>query len=163
MAVWRKLPEGTGGRHLRLAAMDFGAYVLILRLRQPCRLTIGRLGTFHFPAGYYLYAGSAPPRLLLARLERHRQKGKRPWWHIDYLTNCSEATISGALVYRGSKPRECRLYRWVSRLPGAIKLIDGFGASDCRDSCRTHLVYFREQPPLTRRKEFFSLQPRRFK
>ena len=46
-----------------------GAYALVLHLERKEEITVGRLGTFAFPAGYYLYAGSAlGPGGLEARL-----------------------------------------------------------------------------------------------
>jgi len=51
-----------------------GTYALLLKLDKQERITVGRLGTFDFPAGYYLYVGSAlGPGGLQARLARHRR------------------------------------------------------------------------------------------
>jgi Uri superfamily endonuclease len=51
-----------------------GTYALLLKLDKQERITIGKLGTFDFPAGYYLYVGSAlGPGGLRARLARHRR------------------------------------------------------------------------------------------
>ncbi|HEX9029228.1 MAG TPA: DUF123 domain-containing protein, partial [Anaerolineales bacterium] len=49
-----------------------GSYVLYLRLSQRLELGVGRLGRLSFPAGEYLYLGSAGgPGGLRARLGRH--------------------------------------------------------------------------------------------
>jgi len=37
----------------------FISYQLHIELSQPCSITIGKLGEFNFPAGYYIYTGSA--------------------------------------------------------------------------------------------------------
>ena len=39
--------------------METGTYVLLLQLPTDEELTIGKLGTFDFPAGWYTYVGSA--------------------------------------------------------------------------------------------------------
>ena len=52
-----------------------GSYVLVLKLEEDKRLTIGRLGTFEFPAGLYLYCGSALNGLE-ARVRRHLRQGQ---------------------------------------------------------------------------------------
>ena len=50
-----------------------GTYALVLQLERQEEIAIGKLGTFTFPAGYYLYVGSAlGPGGLEARLARHR-------------------------------------------------------------------------------------------
>ncbi|HQR50429.1 MAG TPA: hypothetical protein PKW44_02185 [Methylophilaceae bacterium] len=46
------------------------SYQLAIMLDQPARLTVGRLGVFDFPAGRYVYTGSAR-RSLEARIARH--------------------------------------------------------------------------------------------
>jgi len=65
-----------------------GLYHLILHLKRPERLRVGRLGLQEFPAGYYLYTGSAR-RGLASRLQRHLCKEKTSHWHIDRLTRMS--------------------------------------------------------------------------
>jgi Uri superfamily endonuclease len=57
-----------------MAEAELGTYALLLKLDKQERITVGRLGTFGFPAGYYLYVGSAlGPGGLRARLARHRR------------------------------------------------------------------------------------------
>ena len=52
-----------------------GAYVLAVRLDSRRELPVGRLGRFNFPAGWYLYVGSAMGTGgLPARLRRHRRR-----------------------------------------------------------------------------------------
>ena len=63
-----------------------GTYILILYLALPCRLTIGKLGTFDFPDGWYAYVGSAfGSGGLRGRLKHHLAPVTNPHWHIDYL------------------------------------------------------------------------------
>ena len=57
-----------------MAEAEPGTYALLLRLDKQERITVGKLGTFDFPVGYYLYVGSAlGPGGLRARLARHRR------------------------------------------------------------------------------------------
>jgi Uri superfamily endonuclease len=63
-----------------------GTYVLLLYLAENRTITVGKLGTFDFPMGWYTYIGSAfGAGGLVARLKHHLQPGDRPHWHIDYL------------------------------------------------------------------------------
>ena len=97
------------------------------------RLTIGRLGAFRFPAGRYVYTGSAR-RNLEARIARHRRRDKKLRWHIDYLLAAPGVRV---LSVRRSRRDECALNRSTS---GSIP-VPGFGASDCRAGCGSHLKY----------------------
>jgi HEAT repeat protein/Uri superfamily endonuclease len=123
-----------------------GAYVLALSLEAPRTISIGRLGCFHLPVGWYLYSGSARgPGGLVARLKRHRRRlgpAKRAHWHIDYLRE--HATWSGAWVRPTSEGLECGWTRALLQLPGARIAVPGFGASDCQ--CPGHLVHVPELP-----------------
>ena len=63
-----------------------GTYVLILRVFRPASVRVGRLGRFHFPAGWYAYVGSARgPGGLAARISRHLRSPKPSRWHVDHL------------------------------------------------------------------------------
>jgi Uri superfamily endonuclease len=118
-----------------------GTYVLALWLEAPADISIGRLGESRFPAGWYLYAGSAfGPGGLPARLTRHQRhfaSGKRAHWHVDYLR---ERTVWGG-AWGSSAPQrlECTWAAALHHLPGARIVVPGFGASDCR--CLSHLVH----------------------
>jgi Uri superfamily endonuclease len=117
-----------------------GTYVLALWLEVPSDILIGRLGTFQFPAGWYLYVGSAfGPGGLDARLGRHQRtfaSGKRAYWHIDHLRQ--QAVWGGAWGSDSPHRLECTWAAALHRLPGAEIVVPGFGASDCH--CRAHLV-----------------------
>ena len=118
-----------------------GTYVLALWLDAPHRISIGRLGRFEFPSGWYLYVGSARgPGGLRARLQRHWRRsasGKRAHWHVDHLR---EHTVWGGAWARCSELRlECTWAEALCLRPDASMVVRGFGASDCR--CATHLVH----------------------
>ena len=118
-----------------------GTYVLALRLSLPRNLEIGKLGAVAFPAGWYLYAGSAlGPGGLQARLGRHLRRlaaGKRAHWHLDYFRE--QATWVCAWVRVSDERLECTWAERLRRLPGAEVVAPGFGASDC--ACRAHLLW----------------------
>ena len=122
-----------------------GTYVLILRLSRPTAITVGRLGRFQFPAGWYAYTGSARgPGGLVARISRHLRSPKSLHWHVDYLRACAHPVAAWYAI--GIQKRECAWARALVRLPGASVPIPHFGASDCR--CPTHLIHFAAQPDL---------------
>ncbi|MGC9453806.1 MAG: GIY-YIG nuclease family protein [Phycisphaerae bacterium] len=113
---------------------DGGVYLAVFRLRRPRRILVGRLGTFHFPAGFYFYVGSAK-RGLEARLARHARQDKPLRWHIDYLSTLAD--MLGAVVSEGTDRAECELACEVAKL--YPRFIAGFGSSDCR--CGGHLFH----------------------
>jgi Uri superfamily endonuclease len=130
-----------------MSGSDRGAYCLLIRLGQASAATIGRLGRFRFPAGYYVYTGSAL-RNLAARVARHQRQAKRLRWHIDYLLALPAARILGCFPYVAESRQECEINQAVQRMRGAQVPAPGFGSSDCRSGCPAHLTYFRRRPRL---------------
>lgn len=121
------------------------SYTLIIELDKDQRIRIGRLGVFELPGGFYLYTGSGG-RNLSARLSRHfRKRGKRLHWHIDYLLRSGYAQIIGV---QKSSGEECATNQRIKRVRGSRILVPGFGASDCRKGCISHLIYFKKKPIL---------------
>jgi Uri superfamily endonuclease len=116
-----------------------GVYQLHLRLDKPKRIRVGKLGVFTFPAGRYIYTGSAMNGLI-GRLRRHLKKRKKLHWHIDYLLR--HAKIETIFVLETGERVECQLNSLTLSLPNAKVIVKGFGCSDCR--CPSHLVYFGE-------------------
>ena len=116
-----------------MAAPAFTTYQLRIRVAQPLRLAIGRLGEFDFPAGNYVYTGSAR-RHFEARIARHLRAEKTLRWHIDYLL--AAAGVAVTEVVR-SQAEECHLNQATA---GAMP-VPGFGASDCKHGCGSHLKY----------------------
>ena len=109
------------------------SYQLRINVERPVRIHVGRLGLFLFPAGRYVYTGSAK-RNLEARIARHLRKEKALRWHIDWLLSASGVKV--ATVKRSSES-ECMLNQKVV----GIVVVPGFGASDCRNGCGSHLHY----------------------
>ncbi len=111
-----------------------GSYVLVIDLVEETRLTVGRLGTFEFPAGLYFYFGSALNGLE-ARIRRHLRRDKKRHWHVDHLTAVAPVV---EVWWVGSEERwECRWAESIVAQGGGV-VARGFGSSDCR--CPTHLV-----------------------
>lgn len=113
-----------------------GLYQLDLWLPHATQIQVGRLGTFLFSAGRYVYTGSAMNGLE-QRITRHRRRHKRLFWHIDYFLEY--ARIGEVVCYPGGEQEECVLNAQVLARPGARIAAPRFGASDCR--CPAHLVY----------------------
>ncbi len=115
-----------------------GTYALYLKLEQETRISVGRLGVFCFPAGYYVYVGSAlGSGGLRARLARHQRRDKKLYWHIDYFL--THASIVGVRVDFAGERLECHWAQLLLRIPGAQIIAPRFGASDCR--CFAHLIF----------------------
>lgn len=107
------------------------AYQLVIEVTRPVRITVGSLGLCAFPAGRYVYTGSAM-RNPEARIARHLARAKTLRWHIDYLLNAPGVRIVDVL--RFEEP-ECAVNRGTA---GEI-VVPRFGASDCRAGCGSHL------------------------
>jgi Uri superfamily endonuclease len=114
-------------------------YQLDIEVGRPLRIAIGRLGEFDFPAGRYVYSGSAR-RGLDARVRRHLSGAKRLHWHIDYLLAMPGVRITG--VSTTDEP-ECTANQ---RTSGAI-VVQGFGSSDCTSDCGSNLKLVARQRP----------------
>jgi Uri superfamily endonuclease len=128
-----------------------GSYILELFLEQPTTLQTGRLGKFTFPAGVYLYFGSAwGPGGLRARLGRHLRPASMRLlhWHIDYLSAVADLRAVGYLIKddRELNPArlECLWSQAAASLPGSLAPAPGFGASDCQAGCPAHLLFIAE-------------------
>ena len=120
-----------------------GTYALVLRLEGRKEIEVGKLGTFTFPAGYYLYVGSAlGPGGLEARLAHHRRCDKKLRWHIDYLLEHGQLVEVWSAA--STDKLECVWAQAARHLPGAEMPVPGFGSSDCR--CPSHLIHLARKP-----------------
>jgi Uri superfamily endonuclease len=111
----------------------FTTYQLKIEVAFPVTVVVGRLGEFRFPAGRYIYTGSAKANME-ARIARHLRKEKPMRWHIDWLLATNGVDVVG--VSR-SRKAECALNQSVR---GRV-IVRGFGASDCSEGCHSHLRY----------------------
>ena len=118
-----------------------GTYALHLSVVPAQRISIGSLGQQRLPAGYYFYVGSARGTGgLRARVGRYLRGEGVPHWHIDHLRAVAEVrdvcyTVTDSLF-------ECVWSQALAQLPNAFIPVSNFGSSDCRSSCRAHLVAF---------------------
>jgi Uri superfamily endonuclease len=125
--------------------MAKGSYILVLQLDYAVEdLQVGKLGRFSFPAGYYLYVGSAfGPGGIAARLSHHERSAKtRPHWHIDYLR--AHASLREAWTVGGPLHMECRWCAALAAEPGVSIPAVGFGSRDT--GCAAHLFYLPHPP-----------------
>lgn len=129
-----------------------GTYALVLHLATTTEIEVGKLGRSTYPAGFYIYVGSALGSGGLAgRLKRHGEPttspGWRARWHIDYLRHYAKLT---QIWYVQQATR--REHDWAAVLQQLSResvAIPRFGSSDC--SCPSHLFYFSRLP---RRNDF---------
>ncbi len=117
-----------------------GVYTLVLDIYEDTSLRLGAWGLTRFQRGLYVYTGSAQGTGGLdARIMRHLRREKKIFWHIDHLT--SNPRVSVLAFVKAEEPRrtECVVNRRIrSRLDA--EPIQGFGSSDCRESCLGHLL-----------------------
>jgi len=125
--------------YLRQEIEDRGSYLLVLQLGKKELIEIGQRGKVMFQKGYYIYVGSAMSNLS-ARIRRHSQQGKKMHWHIDYLTQVADGSVS--LPIRSSQRRECEIAQALSSIMKSGP--PGFGSSDCH--CSTHLFWSEKNP-----------------
>jgi len=124
--------------------VDKGSYALLYRLKNTRKIDVGSLGRISFPAGYYVYLGSAFGPGGLKRVKRHRrlsQEGEgSTHWHIDYISeDCSSELLRAYLI--PGKDVECFM---ASELSGDMATeLKGFGCSDC--GCNSHLISYRTE------------------
>ena len=102
------------------------SYQIHFIIEKPVVLRIGKLGTFEFPAGRYVYTGSARKNIE-ARISRHLSKKKRRRWHIDYLLVTPHARIIKVKLFDRD---ECVVNQKTERKI----LVPRFGATDCRNN-----------------------------
>lgn len=136
VSKWPPLPRKTG------------TYALILYLADGREIRVGKLGRYLFPAGHYIYVGSAfGSGGLAGRLSHHLKPAprlNRLHWHIDYLR--LQASIKQIWYSLESRYREHDWAELMRQLPGASIPVPRFGASDCR--CLTHLIHTIQRPEI---------------
>ena len=111
------------------------SYQLHINIKNNIEIQIGKLGKFTFPRGHYIYTGSAKKNID-ERIKRHQSNSpdKKLHWHIDFLLNDKNAKITEVQKF---DKEECILNQETC---GEI-IIAGFGSSDCKNKCKSHLKY----------------------
>ena len=123
-----------------------GSYIILFKLTKPSKVKIGKLGVYDFHKGYYTYTGSAMNGLK-GRIERHLNSKKKLHWHIDYLLGNPKVRIEKIYAFPCSIKRECQINQKLKSKSGNQILIPGFGSSDCKSNCKSHLLYWSQNPP----------------
>jgi Uri superfamily endonuclease len=130
------------------ALPERGTYTLIIFLSKQIRLNVGKLGFCTFPKGYYAYTGSAMgsgASGLSGRISRHSRRSKRNFWHIDFLLANENAILISVVAAQTSVKLECEFNHCIKRMEKTEIPVLGFGASDCRKHCGSHLLHFNEE------------------
>ncbi|MGY5858988.1 MAG: GIY-YIG nuclease family protein [Candidatus Thorarchaeota archaeon] len=120
-----------------------GAYVLIIDLKEVRSFHIKSLGNLTFEKGTWLYIGSAMGNgstSLENRIRRHFRSEKTIHWHIDHLLK-SDASIRNSIWSESSEPVECDIAKSIEQMENIYPGPKGFGASDCKNKCFTHLYH----------------------
>ncbi len=133
---------------LKRKLVNSGSYLLIIYINENKEINIGHLGYIYFEVGYYIYVGSAMINLN-QRINRHKRKNKKLFWHIDYLLK--EARLLYALPIRSEIVLECTIARDIKNI--AERQVINFGSSDC--NCGGHLFKFDSNP--IHKKNFIDL------
>lgn len=115
----------------------FQSYQIHISITENINITVGKLGTFQFPAGTYIYTGSARKNMA-ARIRRHLSQSKTLKWHIDYL-------LTHPCVHIVDVKRFCEDECDVNQHTMGDILIPRFGSSDCKNGCGSHLKYKEKQ------------------
>ena len=121
-----------------------GVYTLVILLATHKDISIGRLGTHQLPEGCYLYTGSALGKgafSLEGRISRHLRTTKKKKWHIDYLLADDETEVRAVIAAETTREMECLVNQHLKRMLKAKIVMRGFGSSDCRKGCGSHLLY----------------------
>ncbi len=121
-----------------------GSYTLIILVSNKVSSTVGKLGVKIFLPGYYAYTESALGKgatSLPKRLARHLRTVKRKHWHIDFLLAQKVASIKAAAI-TSFQNSECPINQFIKNRLKAKIWIPKFGATDCKNDCKSHLLYF---------------------
>jgi Uri superfamily endonuclease len=110
-----------------------GVYVLVIQVDEDTNVNVGALGRLTFKKGLYAYVGSAQNNLE-QRVKRHLRKGKRRFWHVDYLLDDKATKVIEVFHKQADKTEECAIAKVIGERGEPV---DGFGSSDC--SCKSHL------------------------
>ncbi len=133
-----------------------GFYTLIISLSRETLLPIGKLGVQRFQNGYYTYTGSALGKgatSLRCRVSRHLRKEKPKRWHIDFLLAHENAAATVVVAAKAYKKMECDMNRCLKQDYETKIPVLGFGASDCKENCESHLLYY---PNITKKEDLIQ-------
>ncbi len=111
-------------------------------------VAVGALGETEFPAGWYVYVGSALGSGGFGRIDRHRAvaagDNDTRHWHIDYRSATRRRRRPGR--HDRGRHRMRRRQRVDGPTAEGFDRIDAFGCSDC--DCRSHLIHHEQREQL---------------
>lgn len=142
-------PKGaTLNKHqgLSLVPRERGVYSIGIQLTNPIKVRI--LANSHrLEVGTYVYTGSALGRSsnLHARISRHLSVGKIVHWHIDQITNSEHASVFLIVFSKTSQKEECGVNQAITEIARGEVPVPGFGSSDCRSGCESHLIFLKDK------------------
>jgi Uri superfamily endonuclease len=125
---------------------ESGVYSIGIEITYPIEVSI-RTDSHELEAGTYVYTGSALGRSsnLHARISRHLTVGKKAHWHIDQITNSKHTSVFLIVFSKTSQREECRVNHAIAETSQGEAPIPGFGSSDCRSGCQSHLLFLKEK------------------
>ncbi len=143
----------TPGRYpdLSLIPSRSGIYSIGIQLMEPLEVSV-RKKPYRLEAGTYVYTGSALGKgsNLHARIARHLSEWKKTHWHIDQITNSVHASILFIVFSETSQKEECNVNKSIAEITQARVPAPGFGSSDCRSECQSHLLLLGKEGVMTR-------------
>ena len=121
-----------------------GVYVLIIEIPQDITIDVGSMKSEKFLKGQWVYVGSAQGKAstnLENRLKRHFSKKKKIHWHIDYLLD-NQVILKDAALATTDEKKECQIVHSLIHTGNFGWGPSGFGASDCKSKCISHLLTY---------------------
>ncbi|MFW9965767.1 MAG: DUF123 domain-containing protein [Candidatus Thorarchaeota archaeon] len=118
-----------------------GVYALVISIPDDIDIRIGALGGQIFEAGEWVYVGSAfgnGSTSLEHRIRRHFSSEKKIHWHIDIFLD-AVGPPARVIWSETRKKRECEIAARLSSQAQFSPSPLGFGSSDCKEKCGTHL------------------------
>ncbi len=118
-----------------------GVYALVISIPDDIDMRIGALGAQRFEAGEWVYVGSAfgnSSTSLEHRIRRHFSSEKKIHWHIDIFLDVV-GPPADVIWSEARKKRECEIAAELKSHAQFSLGPPGFGSSDCREKCGTHL------------------------
>lgn len=122
-----------------------GIYTLIINLPKSTRIKIGKMGSFFFKEGTYLYIGSALGQgssSLEGRIRRHIKIEKKAFWHIDYFLKSNLVRITHVMLATSTTDLECKIAKRIEKNLYVSIPVEKFGSSDC--SCLAHFFKIKD-------------------
>lgn len=137
-----------------------GVYTLIIEVLKEKNIKIGALGWKSFVEGYYAYTGSAlggGSTSLRSRILRHLRKNlKKKRWHVDFLLAAEGVQLRAVISMSTNQRKECQINKKIKRFLSAKILIPRFGASDCKQTCVSHLLYLGKKDMIRKIKRVYE-------